>query len=129
MATDEDKDKDPHGLKALMAEVGLKQADIVRMLNVAPNTVSRAMSTDETSDTRPLIEALLRRRQADLAGGPRPAPGVIENMVQGGRMLETRMVFSDSGKSRKIEVLVVDPSLSGEELEEEVRRWRKEPHG
>lgn len=60
-------EQDPHGLLARMRRLHppLKQRDLVEMLGISRNTVSRAIRTEEPSDYRETIASLLDRLERE----------------------------------------------------------------
>lgn len=120
-------DEDPHGLKALADDLDITQREIARRLDIEPNTVSRAMSTDKPSKTRSRIEAMLRR-MLDERSGAAPGGSVLDEIVQGKRVSDVRIRYSGTGNSQQVTALLFRQGLSAEEREEEIRQWR-ELHG
>lgn len=121
---------DPHGLRARMAVLGLLNKDISERLGIAPNTVTRAINTTERSDARPRIEALLTQIEQEQATAPvspstLPTPRKLEQLVGDSRLVDVRIEYIGDGKIQRLVALLVDSDLSREQVEREIREWRK----
>lgn len=121
---------DPHGLRARMAVLGLRNKDVAEILGVAPNSVTRAIGTTEPSDTRPRIEDLIVRREQEreAPGAPAGLPAAARKLAQlagDDRLVDVRIEYIGDGKVQRLVALLVDSALSAEEVEREVREWRK----
>lgn len=122
--------EDPHGLRARMAVLGLLSKDVAERLGIAPNTVTRAVNTREKSDARPRIDALLTRLEEEQSPSPAPfdlpqAARKLAQLAGEDRLVDARIEFIGDGKVQRLVALLVDSNLSREEVEREIREWRK----
>lgn len=123
--------EDPHGLRARMAVLGLLNTDLAERLGIAPNTVTRAIGTTKRSDARPRIEALLTQLELEQqAAAPAttaslPTPRKLEQLVGDSRLVDVRIEYIGDGKIQRLVALLVDADLSREQIEQEVREWRR----
>jgi hypothetical protein len=121
--------EDPHGLVARMLALGLQFKDIAERLDVAPNTVTRAMRKQANSDTRPLVDALLaqleQERESPPPGRERRKAGLDRLIPEGMQLDDVRIEYVGDGKIQRLVALLVDSDLSKAQVEAEIREWRK----
>lgn len=111
-----------------MGALGLIQKDICEALALSPNTVTRAIATTKPSDSRPKIAAYLSRleRERDGSGSqPGQQPRKLDQLVGDSRLVDVRIEYIGDGKVQRLVALLVDSDLSREDVEREVREWRK----
>jgi hypothetical protein len=123
---------DPHGLKARLSALGFKHfnKELNRLGLGSPNSITRALNSTARSDVRKRIEAYLAQREDDVTADPQtPGPGAdILRIVGDARTYQMRLDYGRRGRVRRLELVLVDPDLSDEEIEAEVKAWREGGH-
>ncbi len=120
--------EDPHGLHARMLALGLLNKDIAERLDLAPNTVTRAIRTDARSEARPRIDALLTQLEQEREAVETHAvtPPLLDHLVgQDKRLVDVRIEYSADGRTQRLVALLVSNDLSPEQMEQAIREWRK----